>query len=144
LRIAYGCKNGAVGIWDTERPDAKNAKIITTITGDVESLDISKDGHYLVLGGSAGIVTVIDTETTIASIYLGHNGRISAVAAPAADGLLFGSADTNGNVADLDGARSSGACCLHGNLSSHGCTIPHRLDVSRRNQRQCVASFRDV
>ncbi|HEY0992290.1 MAG TPA: serine/threonine-protein kinase [Kofleriaceae bacterium] len=94
-QIAYGCLNGVLGMWD---PDKATATPLASLTGSSEYIAASSDGQQLIVGGSAGVVSIVDLGTHIVTSYLGHNVRISVVAAPDAEYPYFVSTDVNGHT----------------------------------------------
>ena len=91
-QIAYGCKNGIVGLWDLAK---STVAPIASLQGAVDYLAVSSDRRELAAGGSSGIVSVIDLQGGIVTSYLGHNLRISGLAAPDAAYPFFVSSDVN-------------------------------------------------
>jgi WD40 repeat protein/tRNA A-37 threonylcarbamoyl transferase component Bud32 len=94
-QIAYGCANGIVGIWDTAR---STVTPLATLPGSAEYLAPTADGRELAIAGSSPTLFVLDLESRIVTPYLGHNVRLTAIAAPEAGCPWFLSSDANGNL----------------------------------------------
>ncbi|HET7499768.1 MAG TPA: WD40 repeat domain-containing serine/threonine-protein kinase [Kofleriaceae bacterium] len=92
---AYGCRDGAVGIWDLEHgvgtPRAQ-------LEGHAEWVTTGPTGEYIVAGSSNGTITVIDLRTELASSYRGHGFRLTSLTPPTPEHPFIISADSRGAV----------------------------------------------
>jgi WD40 repeat protein len=94
-QAVFGCKDGSVGLWDLA---ASAVTPLANLVGAMECTAASADGRQVAIGGSSGIVSIIDLQTRIVTSYLGHRVRLGTLAGPTADYPFFVSADVNGHL----------------------------------------------
>jgi eukaryotic-like serine/threonine-protein kinase len=97
--LACGCKDGRIGLWHA---DSSAVSPLANIQGSANELAMSADGRYLAAGGTSGALSIIDLHTGVTASYIGHNGRISAIAAVGSPSRAFATADLNGNIRTWD------------------------------------------
>jgi WD40 repeat protein len=93
--VVYGCKGGQVGLWNAESSAVTS---LMSIQGAATEVAVSADSRYVAAGGVAGILSVYDLRSKVVSTYLGHGGRISAIASLDTPPQLFATADNNGHL----------------------------------------------
>ncbi|HEY0480039.1 MAG TPA: WD40 repeat domain-containing serine/threonine-protein kinase, partial [Kofleriaceae bacterium] len=94
-RIAYACKDGAVGLWDLQQGTARTR---AQIDGHIDLIAASASGDYLVAAGGNGIVTVLDLTTDLVTSYKGHGFRLTSLSAPTPEHPFVISGDARGGI----------------------------------------------
>lgn len=94
-RIAFGCQNGAVGLW---QPAASRIRMLAPVRGNAGLVACDRGGRYLAVGGSAHVLWIYDLMSGMTTSYMGHAVTVSALAMPAPGFDYFVSGDVNGVV----------------------------------------------
>jgi len=93
--IAYGCREGAMGIWDLQQGTVSSR---AQLEGHADLIAASPAGDYIVAAGNNGIVTVLDLDTDLVSSYKGHGFRLTSITPPTQEHPFLISADVRGAV----------------------------------------------
>lgn len=85
--IAAGSSNGIINVW---RQNIRRPTVINTYTGDIESLQFTNDGKFIIVGLIDGNIRAWNIKTEDLSFSLcGHKGKITALLVSADGELLF-------------------------------------------------------
>jgi serine/threonine protein kinase/WD40 repeat protein len=92
--IAYGCRDGAIGVWDFLQGKAIPQ---VQVEGYADLIAVSPAGDYIAAGGN-GTVTLLDLNTRLIASYKGHEFRLTTIAPPTREHPFLISADARGAV----------------------------------------------
>jgi len=93
--VAYGCREGTVGIWDLQRGVVSPR---VQLEGHADRITVSPTGDYIIAAGGNGAVTVIDLQTNLVASYKGHGFRLTSITPPTPERPFLISADARGGV----------------------------------------------